>query len=207
MKLFQYSLQTVLFAGALVLLAPANASDRQQTDPALADEMDLAMPFYGPGPMRRGPCSDGRSAPRVQDDGPEHDQPMAMMPPPPHPFAGMPLPMRLHGLQLSETQDDKIFAILYALEPAMREQMKLIRQAQDGLAGLADADDYSEAKLKALTETNAKAMAAVMRMRIRADHQIYSLLTPAQRKQLAARNAPDVRPLKPDAIPPGAQRP
>lgn len=205
MKLFLHPVQTMLFAGALTLLLPVKAWAEQQTDPVLADEIDLVMPFYGPGPVRLGPCSDDRTAPPAQGDGLGRDLPMAMMPPPP--LAALSLPMRLHALQLTEAQSDKVFAIQYAIEPAMREQLKLIRQSREALAKLAHADDYSDARLKALAETNAKAMAAVMQMRIRADHQIYAALTPEQRKQLAGRNAPDGHPRWSDALPPGPQHP
>ena len=57
------------------------------------------------------------------------------------PFVGPPLgtqhlPPYLMGVTLTEDQQDKVFAILHAAEPALREQEKAVRKARDGLRDL-----------------------------------------------------------------------
>lgn len=199
MKLLQHSLQTLLLAGVMGMSISAASASQPDGDPALADEMNLAMPFYGPLPMGHWPCGGERGMPPEHGEGTARDQRGPM--PPPLPFARMPMAIQLFDLQLTDAQSDKVFAIVYAMEPEMRAQMKLMRQSREALAKLAESDDYSDVKLKALTETNAKAMAALMQMRVRADHQIYVLLTPDQRKQLADRRVPG-KPMKRDGVRP-----
>lgn len=107
--------------------------------------------------------------------------------PPPHAPAGgeLPPPPYLHGLQLSEAQQDKVFAILHALAPQLREQAKLARKAEEELRELARGEQYDEGRARALAEAGARAQAEMALLRSRADRQIHALLTPEQ-KQAAA---------------------
>lgn len=99
---------------------------------------------------------------------------------------GGPVPPFLHGAHLSEAQRDKVFSILYAQLPLLREQFKASRKAQDELRGLAASDGYDEAKAKLLAEASARAQAAIALLRARGLHRIYALLTPEQRSQMEA---------------------
>jgi Spy/CpxP family protein refolding chaperone len=91
----------------------------------------------------------------------------------------------LRGLNLSEAQRDKIFEIMHAQAPLMREKAKAVRQAEDDLRALSSAPDYSDAKARALADTAAKAISEMSLARARTERQVFEALTPEQRKQLA----------------------
>ncbi len=95
----------------------------------------------------------------------------------------------LHGLDLTEAQRDKVFELVHANMPALREQGKVLRNNHEELRKLALSDKYDEAKVKALTEQNAQAMAQMAQTRARMGHEVYQLLTPEQRKALEERQA------------------
>ena len=67
------------------------------------------------------------------------------------PFA--PIPPFLHDVKLTEAQQDKVFAILYASIPPLREQEKLARKSGDAIHELVDSSTYGEGKLKSLAES------------------------------------------------------
>jgi Spy/CpxP family protein refolding chaperone len=106
---------------------------------------------------------------------------------------GMPggnhLPPLLRDLNLSEIQRDRIFDLMHAHAPAMRDQAKAIRKAQMELRRLGLSGEYSETKAQALAEASAQAMAKMAQRHARTDQQIYQTLTPEQRKQLEERTA------------------
>ncbi len=104
-------------------------------------------------------------------------------------MGGEMMPPHLHGLNLSEAQRDKIFEIMHAQAPAIREKAKAMRKADDDLRALASADDYSDAKARALADTAAKAMSEITLARARTERQVFEVLTPEQRKQLAEMKA------------------
>lgn len=91
----------------------------------------------------------------------------------------------LHRLDLSEAQQDKIFDIMHAQAPAMRDQMKVLRKAETELKTLKTAPDYSEAKAKTLIDSIASQRAAMDLSRLQAERKVMDVLTPEQRKQLA----------------------
>lgn len=91
----------------------------------------------------------------------------------------------LRGVKLSEAQRDKVFEIMHAQAPAMRERAKAEQKANEELRKLAAAPDYSEAKARALSEAIGKAAAESALARVKVDRQIADVLTPEQRKQLA----------------------
>ena len=106
------------------------------------------------------------------------------------PFPGMGLggpPPFLSGLKLTDDQQDKVFAIVYAAAPAMREQAKALRKAHEALRDINESPQYDETRVKGLAETAAKADSQLTVLRARTEHQIYALLTPEQRKQLEDR--------------------
>lgn len=109
------------------------------------------------------------------------------------------MPPYLHGLNLSEEQRDKVFAIMHAQAPAMRDKAKAVQKAEDDLRTLAVGQDYSEAKARTLADAAAKTMEEISLARTKVDRQVFELLTPEQRKQLAER--------KPGSVPPQGAAP
>lgn len=141
----------------------------------LASSIVLGLPLAtGASPMMDGPDGCG--------------SPMQMMG-----ERGMPggehLPPFLRGLNLSEAQHDRIFDLMQTQAPAMRKQVKAMRKSQMELRQLGMSDEYSEARAKALADTNAQAVARMGQLQASASHQVYLLLTPEQRKQLEERQA------------------
>jgi Spy/CpxP family protein refolding chaperone len=95
----------------------------------------------------------------------------------------------LRGLDLTEAQRDKIFDLSYKQMPTLRDKVKELRTAREELRTLSRTDAYDEAKVKALTEQAAGTMAELAQLHARTEHEIYSLLTPEQRKDLSERQA------------------
>jgi periplasmic protein CpxP/Spy len=114
--------------------------------------------------------------------------PVEMMPPPPFSFGEKPLPLFLLGLDLTESQQDRIFELLHSQEPAMRAQGKAIRKAMAEINRLAAADHYSAAEVRRLADKLAGEIADTVVLRTETEARIRALLTPEQRK-----HADDVR--------------
>lgn len=95
--------------------------------------------------------------------------------------AGM-MPL-LHQLDLSEAQQDKVFSIMHAQAPLMREQAKIAHKAHTELRELGFADKFDDAKARSLADAEARAHAEMALLRTRTAQQIFALLTPEQRKQ------------------------
>lgn len=102
-------------------------------------------------------------------------------------------PPFLRGVELSEVQRDKIFAILHAQAPLMHEQGKQAEKTHQALHALALADKFDDAKAAALAQQGAQAMAQAMLQHLRSEHQILALLTPEQRQQIERREADGAR--------------
>jgi len=105
-----------------------------------------------------------------------------------------PLPPHLHGLPLSEAQQDKIFSLIHAQAPKLREQAKTARKSREELHALARSAAFDDGKAKALAEIGAKANAESALILARLDQQTMKLLTPEQRKQLDERMSPHPSP-------------
>jgi periplasmic protein CpxP/Spy len=97
------------------------------------------------------------------------------------------LPPYLAGLTLTEEQQDRVFGILYAAAPAIREQTKALRKARQALGELTTTAQYQEMRAKALADTSAKADSQLALLRARAERDIYLLLTPEQRMRVLER--------------------
>ena len=109
------------------------------------------------------------------------------------PIHGAPgLPPFLHGIELSEAQQDKVFAATYAQAPLLREQEKIAFKAHAQLRELAGSSAYDDAKAGALANTAAQAMAKISLLHARLEQQLLAVLTPEQRKQAQQRR--DSRP-------------
>ncbi|MDN2671605.1 periplasmic heavy metal sensor [Janthinobacterium sp. SUN026] len=102
------------------------------------------------------------------------------------------LPPFLRGIDLSEAQQDKIFAATYAQAPLLREQEKIAFKAHAQLRALAGSSAYDDAKASALASTAAQAMAQISLQQARLEQQLLAVLTPEQRKQAQQRG--DSRP-------------
>lgn len=93
-------------------------------------------------------------------------------------------PPYLWGLRLSEDQDDKVFRILHAAAPEMRERAKAARKAREALRQLGQSAVYDEGKAASLAQALGSAESQLALLRSRTDHDIFSLLTPEQRAQV-----------------------
>jgi len=137
---------------------------------AAAAVIALALPlslsaFAGPPGAMRGDCAmGGFSHPGLGGDG---------------------LPRYLHRLNLSEAQRDRVFDIMHAQAPVMRDAMKAFSQARNDLRTLATAPDFDEARARSLTDALAAATGEMALNRIKTERQVFDVLTPEQRKQVA----------------------
>ena len=113
-------------------------------------------------------------------------------PPPafgPGPGGAQGLPPFLHGIALSEAQQDKVFAATHAQAPLLREQQKIAVKAHEQLRQLAASSTYDDARAGALAKTAAQAMAQISLLQARLEQQLLALLTPEQRQQVEQRRA------------------
>ena len=90
-------------------------------------------------------------------------------------------------LQLSEAQQDKLFAIEHAAAPQRRQQEKAIRHAHEALRALRDAAQFDEARANAASRDLGQAVAAEALLDARLHAQRLAVLTPEQREQLRQR--------------------
>jgi protein CpxP len=97
---------------------------------------------------------------------------------------------RLHGLNLSEAQQDKLFAIHHAAEPEGREHRKAIRKAHEALAELAQAERFDGARAATLSRELGQAIAAEALLQARTHAQALAVLTSEQREQLRRHRTP-----------------
>ncbi len=126
-------------------------------------------------------CSMPLLALAQQESAPDGPLARAMPGPPPG------LPPFLHGIELSEAQQDKVFAATYAQAPLLREQEKIAFKAHAQLRELAGSSAYDDAKAGALANTAAQAMAKISLLHARLEQQLLAVLTPEQRKQAQQR--------------------
>lgn len=170
MKTKKISLQHLLLAALLALPLASHAGNGAAAMEAPESAGAQDAPPFGPG---HGPH--GERGPRG--------------------FGG-PGPMRgwMHGLDLDEAQEDKVFAILHAQEPYVREQSRALRKAQQALDGLGKADKYDDARAASLAKAAAQAMSNLELQRVRTEQKLLGVLTAEQRKQLDQRKPPRLQP-------------
>ena len=129
------------------------------------------MPPMGMGP--RGPGMEGGGGGRGHGPfGPDLDE-------------GSPPFMR--AVHLSEEQQDKVFALTHAAAPGLREQSKAARKAHDALRDFGRSAQFDARTAATLAQAQANADSQVALSRIRLEHDLYLVLTPEQRAQLAER--------------------
>lgn len=102
-----------------------------------------------------------------------------------HGMGGEMMPPHLRGLNLTEAQRDKVFEIMHAQAPVMRDKAKAVRKAEDDLRALTAAADFSDAKAHSLADAAAQAMSDMMLARAKGERQVFEVLTAEQRTQLA----------------------
>jgi Spy/CpxP family protein refolding chaperone len=95
--------------------------------------------------------------------------------------------MHMHGLNLTDAQQDKLFAIMHAQAPERREHGKAIRKAHEAMRELGRADKFDDAKAAALSRDLGQAVAAEALLQARTEAQALAVLTPEQRDQLRQR--------------------
>ena len=95
--------------------------------------------------------------------------------------------MQLRSLGLSEAQRDQVFKIFYEQMPAMREQMKQLRQARAELTQAAAADRYDPQRVQAAAEAQGKAVTQLALLRAQSMQKVNAVLTPEQRAKLTER--------------------
>lgn len=89
----------------------------------------------------------------------------------------------LHGVQLTEAQQDRIFAIMHAQAPAQRELEKKIRAAHEALRAIGTSGQFDESKASAQAQALGEATAAEALLHARTHAEVLALLTPEQREQ------------------------
>lgn len=87
------------------------------------------------------------------------------------------------GVDLSDAQEDKVFAIMHAQEPKRRDYMRTLRNSQEALRTLGAAEQFDDAKAASLAQAAGTALAALSLLEARTDAQVRAVLTPEQRKQ------------------------
>jgi Spy/CpxP family protein refolding chaperone len=96
-------------------------------------------------------------------------------------------PPFLMDLTLSEDQQDKVFAILHAAAPALRDQDKALRKARDAMRELVRSAQFNDGSAATLSQAQGKAASQLALLRTRVEHDIYSLLTADQQAQIVNR--------------------
>lgn len=97
----------------------------------------------------------------------------------------------LSGLDLSEEQRDKAFALMHEQAPRLREAAKAHASAHDALRKFAMSDSYDAAAARKLADEVARAEADMSLLRAEMGAKMRQLLTPEQRKQFDAKLASD----------------
>jgi Spy/CpxP family protein refolding chaperone len=96
-----------------------------------------------------------------------------------------PLPPYLHGLTLTDDQQDRIFDLLHGQAPTARQLLRSLQKSRSQLRELGLSDKYDETAVRALADAQSKAEGDLAMLHARTDHEILVLLTPEQRKQMA----------------------
>jgi protein CpxP len=137
------------------------------------------------GADEHGPAGHDGDGPHHGFGGPGSGAPGPGMPFHEGPFGGLP---PLHGLKLSEAQQDKLFAITYAQAPQQREHDKAIRKAEETLRELRAADKFDDARASAAARDLGQAITAQTLLQARTEARILAVLTPEQRAELRERH-------------------
>ena len=100
-------------------------------------------------------------------------------------FGGRGLPPHLAALNLSASQQDKVFEVIYPQVPQIRQSEKQREQLMAELRTLSNSATFDSDKAKQITEKLAVIEQESMFNRAATDNQIFLILNAEQRKQLA----------------------
>ncbi|WP_342114677.1 Spy/CpxP family protein refolding chaperone [Pseudoduganella sp. OTU4001] len=109
------------------------------------------------------------------------------MPPAPmgdHGPRGLPF---LRGLDLSDSQDEKLFQLMHSQAPYLREQHRAHEKAMRALHEMRNAEKFDDAAATRLAQAAAQAQANITLAHIRTHQKALALLTPEQRAKLDSR--------------------
>ncbi|WP_426337816.1 Spy/CpxP family protein refolding chaperone [Pseudoduganella sp. S-14] len=95
----------------------------------------------------------------------------------------------LHGLELSESQEDKLFQLMHNQAPYLREQQRAHEKAMRALHDMRNTEKFDDGAATKLAQAAAQAEANLTLAHIRTHQKVLALLTPEQRKQLDERKA------------------
>ncbi len=148
------------------------------------------MPGRGPHPGPEGAAGPHGGPGHGHPGGPGASGPLGAFAPlgPPPGGPGLPPPI-LHGLDLTEAQQDKVFDILHAQAPYVREQDKALRKARAALHALASSAQYDDTKAASAAQAAAQAVSNLELSRVRTEQKLLAVLTAEQRKQALQRAA------------------
>ncbi|MCC2959290.1 periplasmic heavy metal sensor [Massilia sp. IC2-278] len=124
------------------------------------------------------------------DPGPDFDRGPGPGPRGPGPRMGGPGLPFLHGIDLSEGQEDRLFAIMHAQAPQLREQEKAERKALEALDAMRESGRVDDAKAAAQAKALGQAIAAQELLRVRTAAQVMALLTQQQKEAMERQRAP-----------------
>jgi len=163
MKKTRENLARMVIAAAMALPLAVFAAEDAPQMPGDGPGAPGGFADRGPGPGPRGPGVPGFDGPRGGGYG------------------------VFLGIELTEVQEDKVFAILHGQAPYLREQQKAEDKAMRALHELRNADKYDDASASKLAQAAAQAHASILLQEIRTHHKLLAVLTPEQRKQLVER--------------------
>lgn len=102
----------------------------------------------------------------------------------PDPFKSDRLPPYLDGLNLSDSQKDKIAEIVKTQVIHLREKADKVRKAHDNLRKLVFSPYYNEDNAKSFAEAAAHYMVDMAVIHARLDHEVFNVLTAEQQQQI-----------------------
>ncbi len=161
----------VLGAAGITLVCAVPAAFAMQPEPQMMFESGALVGAAPVGGMMGGPLPGMRGDPEPMRGEPDGRR-------------GGPPPLLPPFIRLSSEQQDKLFELRHAQEPAVRAQMKELHSAHAQLHALALADTYDEARARQIATRAAQANSEVALLHARLQHAAFLLLTPEQRKRL-----------------------
>ena len=91
----------------------------------------------------------------------------------------------MNKLDLTEAQRDQVFAIMHQKRPVLRETMKALRAGRRALKDLAMTENYEPEQVRERAQAQAELQIELMVMTSKTFNEVYGLLTPQQREELA----------------------
>jgi hypothetical protein len=93
-------------------------------------------------------------------------------------------PFPLGGLDLTETQRDKVFQIMYSVEPILHEKMKVIHKTMESFRLLTNSDQFNATKARLIADEHSKALADLLYIHTETQAKVWGILSEAQRSLL-----------------------